>query len=281
MKYFIDFEATQFSNEIISIGCVREDGESFYSLINVKRKKMTKFITDLTGITKEDIANAPSADEVFSKFCDWLLEDKTKIEFFCYGNNDITFIKTNLNKATAAKAQMALGLLSLEIVDFSTCVMKHFGLIRPVSLKKVLAYYRGVEDIEQNHNSYEDALFLKEVYNKICSDEEVVECPFPGYDQETQPSIEVIQKMSMTANNFMTEAIDFDVLHTSTKKGGTIINRLKGRDEAIKYVISLMPSLNQQEAQPHNIAARLVKANNQNKTYCGQWWKIVKRGESV
>ena len=33
MKYFIDFEATQFSQEIISIVCYREDGEMFYSLV--------------------------------------------------------------------------------------------------------------------------------------------------------------------------------------------------------------------------------------------------------
>ena len=34
MNYFIDFEATQFSNDIISIGCIDENGEEFYSLIN-------------------------------------------------------------------------------------------------------------------------------------------------------------------------------------------------------------------------------------------------------
>ena len=33
MKYFIDFEATQFSEEIISVGCKREDGETFYALV--------------------------------------------------------------------------------------------------------------------------------------------------------------------------------------------------------------------------------------------------------
>ena len=32
MKYFIDFEETQFKNEIISIDCVKETGKTFYSL---------------------------------------------------------------------------------------------------------------------------------------------------------------------------------------------------------------------------------------------------------
>lgn len=38
MKYFIDFEATQFSREIISIGCIREDGQTFYALVAPKER---------------------------------------------------------------------------------------------------------------------------------------------------------------------------------------------------------------------------------------------------
>ena len=76
MKYFIDFEATQFSQEIISVGCYREDGEMFYSLVAPhSQKKVTNFITELTGITKEMLANAPTSDEVFCKFSDWVLEN--------------------------------------------------------------------------------------------------------------------------------------------------------------------------------------------------------------
>lgn len=75
MKYFIDFEATQFSQEIISIGCIREDGQTFYALVAPKKGKITPFITNLTGITAEMIDSAMSADAVFSKFYDWLFEN--------------------------------------------------------------------------------------------------------------------------------------------------------------------------------------------------------------
>lgn len=69
MKYFIDFEATQFSQEIISIGCVREDGKNFYSLIKPKKLSgITDFITSLTGITKDMVREAPNSDEVFKNF---------------------------------------------------------------------------------------------------------------------------------------------------------------------------------------------------------------------
>lgn len=67
MNYFIDFEATQFSNEIISIGCVNETGEKFSSMVYTD-KKITSFITNLTGITDEMNKAAPSLDDVFTLF---------------------------------------------------------------------------------------------------------------------------------------------------------------------------------------------------------------------
>ena len=94
MKYFLDFEATQFSNEIIAIGCVNENNQTFYSLVKPK-KKITDFITSLTGITNEMLEDAPSSDKAFSAFYDWLNHNEPA-EFYCYGNCDIDFVKKNL-----------------------------------------------------------------------------------------------------------------------------------------------------------------------------------------
>ena len=65
MKYFIDFEATQFSGEIISIGCVDENGRQFYTLVKpAKMSEMTDFIEELTGIHPKQLAHLsiPSLD---------------------------------------------------------------------------------------------------------------------------------------------------------------------------------------------------------------------------
>lgn len=285
MKYFIDLEATQFSNEIISIGCVREDGETFYSLVNVAKNKMTNFITELTGITKEDVSTAPSSDEVFTKFYDWLVPDESKVQFFCYGNADLGFIRRNLNKATTVKAQMALSVLALHLVDYSKCVERHFGLIKSISLKKVLAYYRQVAEVEQNHNALEDALFLKEIYDRINDEDDVVECPFPGYEKPLKPEVtpkpitNISRKLNITTDKFMDETMEFDVLQTSSKKGGTIIQRLSGKDAALNYIISSMSAETQEVAQPRNVASRLIRASTRNEQYCGRWWKIVAKGD--
>ena len=285
MKYFIDLEATQFSNEIISIGCVREDGETFYSLVNVAKNKMTNFITELTGITKEDVSTAPSSDEVFTKFYDWLVPDESKVQFFCYGNADLGFIRRNLNKATTVKAQMALSVLALHLVDYSKCVERHFGLIKSIGLKKVIAYYRQVEEVEQNHNALEDALFLKEIYDRINEEAEIVDCPFPGYEKPLKsevtpkPTININRKLNITTDKFMDETMEFDVLQTSSKKGGTIIKRLSGKDAALNYIISSMSAETQEVAQPRNVASRLMRASTRNEQYCGRWWKIVAKGD--
>ena len=62
MRYFIDFEASQFAEEIISVGCVDESGRSFYSLVRPKKpKKVTDFITKLTGITRVSTTGSTKA----------------------------------------------------------------------------------------------------------------------------------------------------------------------------------------------------------------------------
>ena len=61
MKFYIDFEATQYTENIISIGCVAENGDSFSSLVNCPYK-VGSFVTQLTGITNDMVSTAPSPD---------------------------------------------------------------------------------------------------------------------------------------------------------------------------------------------------------------------------
>lgn len=72
MKFFMDFEATRFSNRIISIGCVAENGNTFTTLVHPGKKKVDKFITELTGITNEMLEAAPDPDTVLPQFLDFL-----------------------------------------------------------------------------------------------------------------------------------------------------------------------------------------------------------------
>ena len=178
MKYFMDFEATQFEQEIISVGCVDEDGREFYSLVKPhSMRKMTGFITELTGITSAELRCAPDADTVFSQFYDYIKKVE-RSEFFCYGNCDGRFIKVSLRYVKTFKAQCMLGLILGSLTDISPEISSIFKTNQTISLYKLSDYYKAEE--ERNHHALNDAKLLKHVYE--CSRGEVLdECPFPEY----------------------------------------------------------------------------------------------------
>ena len=170
MKFYIDFEATQFTNHILSIGCVSETGACFKSLVrplDMKHHKLTRFITDLTGITKEDLEQAPDTNQVFNMFYQWWCNnwgDETP-EFICYGNCDKGFVRATLNYVTDLKAIMILSLIHTHIVDYGPTVAKHFGR-SAVGLKRVYNLIKN-EDEMQKHDALEDAEMLKFILENL------------------------------------------------------------------------------------------------------------------
>ena len=265
MKYFIDFEATQFTNEIISVGCIREDGEEFYSLIKPKKMKtLTKFITNLTGITKTMLADKQSSDEVFEEFFNWLSIDTEVVEFYCYGNADIEFLKKNLKDRTSNfKSQAALSLIAMNLKDYSLTVKAHFGLIKCIALKKVANYFNP-EDNYKAHNALEDARMLKDVYFNIQARREVSGIPFPEY---MSPPI-------------FKKAEDFENYSIERINSGQIEATYSSLEEAVEYVEEL---LNKQgaTASKERIEKRIMKAINLKDTYFNQKWvaKFVREEE--
>ena len=261
MKYFIDFEATQYTNEIIEIGCVREDGEEFCSYVNAQ-KKLTKLIKELTNITQEVIDAAPSSDEVFKNFYQWIKDD-TNIEFYCYGSSDITFIKKNLSKTNNFEAQAALSMIGMALNDYAIEVKHHFGLIKDIGLIKVLAYYRGVDNIIQSHDALEDAKYLKEVYEYIQAEGEIEDCPFPNYQKKSiakpiQPKIEEPTHVPYIARIHKNQVIEIYM----------------SMDEAVTWFINQLPMNQRDMTEPKNVAKRIRHSCSMKKNY-GEWkWKI-------
>ena len=180
MKYFIDFEALQFTEEIIAVGCINENGKEFYSLVQPKNiKKLTEFITNLTGITASDLENAPDAEEVFAEFFNWL-DTSRNTTFLCYGNCDERFVERTLGKVKNFYAQCGLSLIKANLHDYSFNISRHFGTKQNIGLKRLVEYYRN-EEVTQSHNALEDARFLKEITEKSLAEEPFAQCPFPEY----------------------------------------------------------------------------------------------------
>lgn len=163
MKYFLDFEATQFSERIISIGCISEKGDSFYTLVkpHKKKDKVNKFITRLTGITNEMLADAPSADAAFNALFDFILNtnDDSPLEYFCYGNSDKRFICRTQIFMTDTRAITFASSITALLQDYAECVKQYFNLTDDISLKKAYILIQQ-ENMEQTHNALDDAKML-------------------------------------------------------------------------------------------------------------------------
>ena len=276
MNYFVDFEATQFSNEIISIGCVDQNGREFYSEVRA-RKKITNFITSLTGITDEQNKAAESSDEVFARFFDWLMENPNeRAVFYCYGNTDINFVKKNLDLTKNLKAQAALSIMGMNLHDYSAVTKVHFGLVKNIALIKLVAYYRGVECVDQTHDALEDAKFLKEVYDCVSAESEVQGHPFPDYELNL-PNIaadknggKVVQKSPRNILKGLKHRVDM-----YDHEGEILQESFDSIGQARKYVIDHMGKMDQQRSDKAKVENKIINANTKRSTYTGHIWHIV------
>ena len=242
---FIDFEASQYTQEIISIGAVTDTGEEFYSLVKTEHK-VGNFVATLTGINQVDIENAPSPDEVFSNMFNWLqksLKNDEKIQFICYGDSDLGFARNTLkNLKNSMTAQAMLSLIVCNIIDYAEYIKSYFGLSKRVSLIKVANYYDS--SLVQNHCSLTDAKLLKFIYGKVQSGVPLVENPFEEYMQK----IEVYD-----TNN-------------------TLIETFYGLASAAKWVVELnhMPK----NSHKRRIKNKIIASSQQKQSYCGFNWVV-------
>lgn len=258
MNFFIDFEATQYTNEIISIGCVAENGETFYSEVNCEGK-ITPFITNLTGLTEEQISNAPSANRVFENFELWIMGFGFEIpKFYVFGNSDAAFIKATLNKVTSISANRALCLIYGNMIDYSKIVEKRFNLTKQIGLVKLLESYKKTP-IKQKHNSLQDAFFLQEVFNFVKNDtSNTGPIPFEYLIDNSNPkSCEILRDKRI-----------YVILNKGRKQ------YFKSIETASNWVISLMPLKMQKEVHHKNVEKKVLDAAKTNGKYTGRIWGI-------
>lgn len=269
MKYYIDFEATQYTHEIISVGCVREDGETFKSYVKVKRSHMSNFITRLTGITKNDISSAPTSDEVFNKFYYWIEKDKNPI-FYCYGNADTSFIQANLDRTQDRLAITALRTIKNHLIDYSQVVKEYFGLCKMIALKHLISYYHEGENIEQEHDALSDSLYLKEVFDHISTEPANLDA-FPDY-KNIPPN-----KSSLTEDPHEEDKIDiglvrYDEAYQSYWHAGNLHAAIK---KCIRYKKKKHEYTELElHGMYYSIKADILKSIENNTKCCGYYWFI-------
>ena len=170
MNFYLDFEATRFSNRIISIGCVADNGNTFSTLVRpVNKAKVDKFITELTGITNEMLVDAPSADEAFNQLFDFieLNNDGKEPIYYCYGNTDADFIKHTVKYMEDTRACICAQALQGTMIDYAATVKKFFIAKSDLALRKVYMLIQAQENLVQKHDALEDALMLQTVVENL------------------------------------------------------------------------------------------------------------------
>lgn len=255
MNFYIDFEATQFDNKILSVGCINDVGDTFYSLVKPQEKtKVTPFITNLTGITQEMVDNAPSAETVFARFKTFIdiYNNEESTFFFAYGNKDQAFLERTAKKVMNKDIRSFMNCLAGSLIDYSKITRNYFQ-VSQVGLKRALNYFKE-EPIVQKHDALEDAEMLMELYKYIENSElmQLENCPF--------------KDISNAANNNSLE------MEGRIKSGNMIFENL---DEAANWVKNNLFSDKMANVNIQTIKKKIKYAIRHKKKYFLKKWELL------
>lgn len=262
MKFYIDFEATQPENEIIAIGACAENGSTFHSLVKPQLSSISKWVSDLTHISAEDLEKAPTIDETLIAFDSWMMSQESNImncQFIAYGNDD-KFIKSTLPAIKDQHAFTVAAVLMAKIEDCYDATRKFFhGTIK---LVHAFNYVQSVET-EQKHNPLEDAMMLQKVYEYTQTHE-----PLPAHP---------------LSKNF-SEIVDYKSPSGTFYCHGTGKNAKEKSfascEDAIDWLIKdVMRAKEPETIHRDRIMKNIMKAVRTKKAYCSLKWRRVKEEE--
>lgn len=296
MNYYIDFEAAQYSLEIIEIGMCDDNGNCFEYLVKSKRG-ITPFITQLTGITP-DIYNefAISIDDALKAIYKLISKDNDP-HFYCWGNSDVDFLKHTMKNCETFQSKSVLSLMAMCMNNSSADFKSTFGLYKDMRLWDVFSHIQEETGITtytaQTHRALDDARMLKEVYNYYLAPDAKHSNPFPAY---TIKERERLKKANNLMISFGNHGYKLKMMGTAPA-GRTIIKdelskasiNTKGAIAICKkgYMYALFSNMNEAInfiiehgiedraiADPTNIAKKIRTAYLKNALYFNAHWII-------
>lgn len=262
MRFYIDFEATQPENEIIAIGAVAENGATFHSLVKPQLSSISKWVSDLTHISAEDLEKAPTIDETLIAFDSWMMSQESdimKCRFIAYGD-DSKFVKSTLPAIKDQHAFTVAAILMAKIEDCYDATRKFFhGTIK---LVHAFNYVQSVET-EQKHNPLEDAMMLQKVYEYTQTHE-----PLPAHPM----------------NKNFSEIVDYKspsgVFYCCGTGKNAKERSFASCEDAIDWLIKdVMRAKEPETIHRDRIMKNIMKAVRTKKAYCSLKWRRVKEEE--
>lgn len=258
MNFYVDFEATQPEQEIISIGVYSDNKESFYALVKPQFSKISKYITDMTGITNEMVEDRYDLDTAFNDLYVWCANQETNLNewhFYSYGDGDVDFIKHSMCNIQTQRPLIIASIMVATMKDFSKDVTRYFH--GTTSLIKAFNFLKDLED-KQKHNALEDAKMLADIFVKI-------------YD-----------KAPLAANPFVLQAREDEANYKFPS--GRFFCKATGKnakerefpcvEAAIEWLIETNISKDAREkVHRDKMATKIMKAIRKHGTYMGYKWR--------
>lgn len=271
MKFFIDFEATQPENEIISIGVVAENGATFHTYVKPQFSKLTQYITNLTGIEEEDLESAPNIETAFILMYHWIRRQSPRVctiddEFYCYGSSDKIFVENTLLYLHEYNARTLGAILYAYMKDASVIVGKYFN--GNPSLINAFNYLKEQEG-KQRHDALEDAKMLQYVFTAV-KDAAPLDCnPF----KEVANNIPNSEGLGVAKVDYVFPHGKFYCRAKKTQAW----TEFEDIHEAIDWLIKTTVIKSQwDKVHRDRMAVSIMKAIKNNSQYNGKYWKRVK-----
>ncbi len=181
---FLDLEGTQFTHEMIALGAVKVDINRTGKILSIHKGmkvlvkpqgKIGTFVTNLTGITKEQI------DQDGIAFADALIQLKkycgltfSRSVFVTFGNHDLRIVMQSLAHNPTANADIAKYICRNDI-DMSATLAQYIkdGNNNPLSLMNYLKVF-GVTPEGVAHDPLWDAKNLVLLYQAVMQKKDVI-----------------------------------------------------------------------------------------------------------
>lgn len=280
MNFYLDFEATQFTQRIIAIGCVTEDGSSFYTLVKLTgNDKVSKFITALTGIDNELLQEKGMSPAAALRSLKEFIDEHTTAEtnfFYVYGNADKVFLNNTIPR-TRFKDNEANWYYSFaaSLIDYSSFVNRFFNT-DTVSLKKAAAWFKG-EGVYQNHNALDDADLLRMVACGINSTKPPIENPWAEEMKERAR-----KQQENNEKNDITSLSDKHAHIRAISVDGTLPTlEFTTYKEAALYTHNNLLDIGQRKnTDPMSFKKKIKHAIRVNKPYFKYNWELIKEEQT-
>lgn len=289
MKFYLDFEATNYTEKIISIGCTSETGSLFTCYVKPYRtskpnevQKIDHFITELTGITNETLEKfGLHPDVAFNRLFDFILEEASNSipEYYCYGYTDAHFIANTLKIMHDPRAITFATALQHSLINFAESVKSYLGIKNEISLRKAFILCTK-EDTAQSHDALKDALMLQHIATHLDSiDLADVEKIIPMTNNKPFPPKAKAPEIFITWENSLTDRWKANTLADETNWLIKCVddNKTKYFDSAetaalwcIKYFLKGYSP--KKEKDVNTIKNRITNAIKNNKHYMGFEW---------